>query len=89
MIIRHFFHKFKQSHIVSEYVAGNAESIKHSNLSLDIRHPVGGRKYVFIGDDSYVNASCVFETEGGEFKVGNKSYVGGGDSNLPILSSYR
>lgn len=71
-----------------EYFACPKENLSHSNIVLDLRNPLSGKKYVHIGKDSSINATFTFETETGFVDIGNRVFMGGGTficrSNIKI-----
>lgn len=50
----------------------------YDKLKLDIRGDAESRAYVYIGNDSIINAAFVFETNRGVISVGNNTFIGGG-----------
>lgn len=58
-------------------VVGN--SILNTGFSLRVDHPVAGRKYVHIADDSILNCRMIFEAESGEIVVGARVFIGNSD----------
>lgn len=61
-----------------QYFDSPLENLSLSNINLDIRNPILGRKYISIGKDSSVNATCIFETESGFVKIADRVFMGGG-----------
>jgi acetyltransferase-like isoleucine patch superfamily enzyme len=59
-----------------EYIEVGVGSIVE-NIKLEVRRPLK-RKYLFIGSESIVSGTFVFENENGLIKVGNNSFIGGG-----------
>ena len=61
-----------------QYFDNPPENLCFSNINLDMRNPIAGRKYVSIGKDCSVNATCIFETQEGFVKIADRVFVGGG-----------
>ena len=60
------------------YFDNSPANLNMSNITLDLRNPVPGRKYVSIGKDCSVNATCIFETQEGFVKIADRVFMGGG-----------
>lgn len=61
-----------------QYFDNPSENLTMSNISLDMRKPVAGRKYISVGKDCSINATCIFEAETGFIKIADRVFVGGG-----------
>lgn len=61
-----------------QYFDNPPENLSMSSIKLDIRNPASGRKYISIGKDSSVNATCIFETETGFIKIADRVFIGEG-----------
>lgn len=61
-----------------QYFDNPPENLSMSDIKLDMRNPVCGRKYISIGKDSAVSATCVFETDSGFIKIADRVFIGGG-----------
>ena len=61
-----------------QYFDNPPENLEMSDIKLDIRNPVSGQKYISIGKDSSVSATCVFETKTGFIKIADRVFIGGG-----------
>lgn len=57
------------------YFDNPRENLSMCNLNLDIRNPEKGRKYISVGNDSSVNGTAVFESEGGALKYRKQSVL--------------
>lgn len=54
-----------------------ADNLLLSEISLDLRNPVAGKKYISLGKDSSVNLSCIFESKTGFIKIADRVFIGG------------
>ncbi len=68
-IIRMIFRKSQEHLKQLEYFDNPPENLSMSNISIDMRNPVTGKKYISIGKDSSVNATFTFETETGFIRI--------------------
>lgn len=48
------------------------------NLNLITRKDINEKKYLYIGSESVVNGTYVFEIESGKITIGDRSFIGGG-----------
>jgi acetyltransferase-like isoleucine patch superfamily enzyme len=48
-----------------------------AKIQLEIRKPIVGRKYLFIGEGSVIDSRFVFERDRGEIIVGKNTFIGG------------
>ncbi len=48
------------------------------NLNLITRKQINEKKYLYIGSESVVNGTYVFEIESGKITIGDRSFIGGG-----------
>jgi galactoside O-acetyltransferase len=62
------------AHPFLQYV--DCEGIMLNWFNVDCRFPVAGKKYVHIGKDSMVDATCIFESGTGEVVIKSNSFVG-------------
>ncbi len=52
------------------------ENLIMSDIHLDLRNPVQGKKYVSIGKNSSISASFIFESETGYIKIADRVFCG-------------
>jgi len=71
-----------------QYFDNSSENLEMSDIKLDMRNPVSGRKYISIGKDSAVSATCVFETGTGFIKIADRVFVGGA-VYMPFINTNR
>jgi acetyltransferase-like isoleucine patch superfamily enzyme len=82
-LFRYFFsllrYRFKQKNksIVDLKYLSAAPNTLIEGLNLFVRNP-NKDKYLYIGDNSVVSGSFVFETTSGEITIGNNTFIGGG-----------
>ena len=55
---------------------GNMSAVE--GVSLVLRKPAFGKKYLKIGNDSLISGNFIFEKESGEITIGNNTFIGGG-----------
>lgn len=81
MIIRKIYNKFfsfkNENDNNSRYFDSPIENLALSSIHLDLRNPID-KKYIAIGKDSSINATCIFETETGFIEIANRVFMGGG-----------
>ncbi len=49
-----------------------------NDLSISVRNPQAGKKYLMVGDDSVVKGSFIFEITEGQISIGSRTFIGGG-----------
>lgn len=65
----------KQKQLFWKYIEDSGATIQSINVS--IRKPIE-KKFLFLGKDSVINGSYVFENENGVIKIGERTFIGGG-----------
>ena len=75
-LLRYRF-KHKNKSIVDLKYLNTAPNTFIEDLNLSVRNP-NKDKYLYIGDDSVVSGSFIFEIASGEITIGNNTFIGGG-----------
>ena len=60
-----------------QYVSYDNSSLV-DGISIMVRKPKLGKKYVFIGQNSMASGDYIFETEAGKILIGDRTFIGGG-----------
>ena len=76
-LYRKLLRKTQQEQINFKYFDNPPENLSMSKIHLDMRNPIIGRKYISLGKDSSVKATCIFETETGFIKIADRVFIGG------------
>lgn len=53
------------------------QSYYGEGFSVDLRHPVEGKKYLYIGNQCMIDGQFIFETDAGYISVGDRTHIGG------------
>ncbi len=57
-------------------ISGDVESISISNINIELRNPIKGKKYLSIGKNSMVEINACFETGEGFVEIGDNVNAG-------------
>ena len=82
--LRRYIKKRGQKSIYQMYSDICSDSVYCNGFSVDLRHPVKGRKYLEIGSHCIIDSKFVFEKETGFIKVGDRCHIGGGTKLISV-----
>lgn len=80
-LLKRIYHKlFKKNQTASneniQYFDNPPENLALSNIHLDVRNPLPNKKYIRVGKNSSVNATCIFETPDGFIDIKDRVFMG-------------
>lgn len=82
------YQRKKMMNDIAPYVELSSDSHYGTGFSVDLRHPVQGKKYLKIGTNCMIDGRFIFETEDGYIEIGDRCHIGGGQlisrSNIKI-----
>lgn len=79
MFLNKMIHKYKHNkHLreIAPYVELSEKSIYLPRFYVELRHPQHGKKYLYVGEESFVEGNYVFETCEGYIQIGNRVHIG-------------